>query len=59
MQVPDFEGQTRRPRTADGVYPPTRIGFLPLGSPSSDLLLVEAFRKGARDAGLLLGVDTG
>jgi putative ABC transport system substrate-binding protein len=39
--------------------PPTRIGFLPLGSPSnsSDLLLVEAFRKGVRDAGLLEGQD--
>jgi putative ABC transport system substrate-binding protein len=35
--------------------PPTRIGFLPLGSPSngSDLSLVEAFRKGVRDGGLL------
>jgi len=34
---------------------PARIGFLPLGSPSnsSDMLLVEAFRKGVRDAGLL------
>ena len=42
----------------------TRIGFLPLGSPSSgsDLSLVEAFRKGVRDALLvpepLLDVDT-
>ena len=35
--------------------PRTRIGFLPLGSPSnsSDLSLVEAFRKGVGDAGLL------
>lgn len=34
---------------------PARIGFLPLGSPSSayDLLLVEAFRRGLRDAGLI------
>jgi putative ABC transport system substrate-binding protein len=34
---------------------PTRIGFLPLGSPSasSDMSLVEAFRKGVRDPGLL------
>jgi putative ABC transport system substrate-binding protein len=39
--------------------PPTRIGFLPLGSPSnsSDLSLVEALRKGVRDAGLLEGRD--
>jgi putative tryptophan/tyrosine transport system substrate-binding protein len=39
--------------------PPTRIGFLPLGSPSSgsDLSLVEAFRKGVRDGGLLEGRD--
>jgi len=39
--------------------PPTRIGFLPLGSPSSgsDLSLVEAFRKGVRDGGLLEGHD--
>jgi ABC-type uncharacterized transport system substrate-binding protein len=38
---------------------PTRIGFLPLGSPSSssDLSLVEAFRKGVRDGGLLEGHD--
>jgi putative tryptophan/tyrosine transport system substrate-binding protein len=39
--------------------PPTRIGFLPLGSPSnnSDLSLVEALTKGVRDAGLLEGRD--
>jgi putative tryptophan/tyrosine transport system substrate-binding protein len=39
--------------------PPTRIGFLPLGSPSSssDLSLVEAFRKGVRTSGLLEGRD--
>jgi putative tryptophan/tyrosine transport system substrate-binding protein len=38
---------------------PNRIGFLPLGSPSnsSDLLLVDAFRKGVRDAGLREGLD--
>jgi|SRR5580693_5009205 hypothetical protein len=36
---------------------PTRIGFLPLSSPSnaSDLSMVEAFRKGIRDGGLLEG----
>jgi putative ABC transport system substrate-binding protein len=34
---------------------PVRIGFLPLGSPSSayDRSLVEAFRQGLRDAGLV------
>ena len=34
---------------------PVRIGFLPLGSPSNtyDLSLVEAFRQGLRQAGLL------
>jgi len=39
--------------------PPTRIGFLPLGSPSSvsDLSLVEAFKNGVHDAGLLEGRD--
>jgi putative ABC transport system substrate-binding protein len=33
----------------------TRVGFLPLGSPSNnfDLSLVEAFRKGVSDGGLL------
>jgi len=38
---------------------PPRIGFLPLGSPSnsSDLSLVEAFKKGVRDGGLLEGHD--
>jgi ABC-type uncharacterized transport system substrate-binding protein len=38
---------------------PTRIGFLPLGSPSasSDMSLVESFRKGVSDAGLLEGRD--
>jgi putative tryptophan/tyrosine transport system substrate-binding protein len=38
---------------------PTRIGFLPLGSPSnsSDMSLVEAFRKGVSDGGLLEGQD--
>jgi putative ABC transport system substrate-binding protein len=37
--------------------PQTRIGFLPLGAPSSasDLSLVEAFKKGVRDGGLLEG----
>jgi putative tryptophan/tyrosine transport system substrate-binding protein len=40
---------------AQPASPLTRIGFLPLGSPSnrSDLSLVEAFRKGVSDAGLL------
>jgi putative ABC transport system substrate-binding protein len=35
----------------------TRIGFLPFGSSSSspDLMLVEAFREGLRDAGLIEG----
>ena len=35
----------------------TGIGFLPFGSPSSssDLMLVEAFREGLRDAGLIEG----
>ena len=44
---------------AQPASPPTRIGFLPLGSPSnsSDLSLVEAFRKGVSDAGLLEGRD--
>jgi putative tryptophan/tyrosine transport system substrate-binding protein len=44
---------------AQPASPPTRIGFLPLGSPSnsSDLSLVEAFRKGVSDAGLLEGHD--
>ena len=39
--------------------PPTQIGFLPMGSPtnSADLSLVEAFRKGINDAGLLEGRD--
>ena len=39
--------------------PPTRIGFLPLGSPSSgsDLSLVDAFKNGVHDAGLLEGRD--
>jgi putative tryptophan/tyrosine transport system substrate-binding protein len=38
---------------------PTRIGFLPLGSPSnnSDLSLVEALRDGMHAAGLLEGRD--
>jgi putative ABC transport system substrate-binding protein len=38
---------------------PTRIGFLPLGAPSnsSDMSLVEAFRKGVSDGGLLEGQD--
>jgi putative tryptophan/tyrosine transport system substrate-binding protein len=38
---------------------PTRIGFLPLGSPSnsSDMSLVEAFQKGVSDGGLLEGQD--
>jgi putative tryptophan/tyrosine transport system substrate-binding protein len=38
---------------------PPRIGFLPLGSPSnsSDMSLVEAFRKGVSDGGLLEGQD--
>jgi putative tryptophan/tyrosine transport system substrate-binding protein len=42
-----------------GASSPTRMGFLPLGSPSnaSDLSLVEAFRKGVRDGGLLEGHD--
>jgi putative ABC transport system substrate-binding protein len=39
--------------------PPTQIGFLPMGSPTNsyDLSLVEAFRKGVNDAGLLEGRD--
>jgi putative tryptophan/tyrosine transport system substrate-binding protein len=42
-----------------GASSPTRIGFLPLGSPSnsSDVSLVEAFRKGVSDGGLLEGQD--
>jgi putative ABC transport system substrate-binding protein len=34
---------------------PARIGFLPLGSPTNayDLLLVEAFRRGLREVGLI------
>jgi len=38
---------------------PPRIGFLPLGAPSnsSDMSLVEAFRKGVSDGGLLEGQD--
>jgi putative ABC transport system substrate-binding protein len=37
-----------------GASSPTRMGFLPLGSPSNspDVSLVETFRKGVRDAGL-------
>ena len=44
---------------AQPASPLRRIGFLPLGSPSnsSDLSLVEAFRKGVRDGGLLEGHD--
>jgi len=40
---------------AQQVENPVRIGFLPLGSPSNtyDLSLVEAFRQGLRQAGLL------
>jgi putative tryptophan/tyrosine transport system substrate-binding protein len=36
----------------------TRIGVLPFGSPSStsDLMLVDAFREGLRDAGLIEGL---
>ena len=39
--------------------PPIRIGFLPMGSPTNgaDLCLVEAFRKGVNDGGLLEGRD--
>jgi putative tryptophan/tyrosine transport system substrate-binding protein len=39
--------------------PPAQIGFLPMGSPSNsaDLSLVEAFRKGVNDGGLLEGRD--
>jgi len=49
----------RLPRAQQPASPLTRIGFLPLGSPSasSDLSLVEAFQKGVRDAGLLEGHD--
>jgi putative ABC transport system substrate-binding protein len=38
---------------------PARLGFLPLGSPSNayDQLLVEAFRQGLRQAGLVEGRD--
>jgi putative tryptophan/tyrosine transport system substrate-binding protein len=44
---------------AQQVVNPTRIGFLPLGSPSNsyDQLLVEAFRKGLRDVGLVENRD--
>jgi ABC-type uncharacterized transport system substrate-binding protein len=46
-------------RAQQPASPPTRIGFLPMGSPSnsSDLSLVEAFQKGVRDAGLLESHD--
>jgi len=46
-------------RAQQTASPLPRIGFLPLGSPSnaSDLSLVEAFRKGVRDGGLLEGHD--
>jgi len=39
--------------------PPAQIGFLPMGSPtnSADLSLVEAFKKGVNDGGLLEGRD--
>jgi ABC-type uncharacterized transport system substrate-binding protein len=38
---------------------PTRVGFLPLGSPTSslELMLVETFRRGLHDAGLVEGRD--
>jgi putative ABC transport system substrate-binding protein len=38
---------------------PTRIGFLPLGSPSSayDVSLVDAFRRGLREVGLIENRD--
>jgi putative ABC transport system substrate-binding protein len=38
---------------------PVRIGFLPIGSPSNtyDRSLVEAFRQGLRQAGLMEGRD--
>jgi len=41
--------------TAQQAVTPKRIGFLPLGSPSNsyDQSLVEAFRKGLRDVGLV------
>ena len=40
---------------AQGMDSPVRIGFIPLGSPSNayDMSLVEAFRQGLRDAGLI------
>jgi putative tryptophan/tyrosine transport system substrate-binding protein len=46
-------------RAQQRASPPARIGFLPMGSPtnSADLSLVEAFRKGVSDAGLLEGRD--
>ena len=39
--------------------PPAQIGFLPMGSPtnSGDLSLVEAFKNGVNDGGLLEGRD--
>ena len=50
-------GRIRQPRSK--AVTPTRIGFLPLGSPSNsyDQSLVEAFRKGLRDVGLVENRD--
>jgi putative ABC transport system substrate-binding protein len=46
-------------RAQQGASYPTGVGFLPLGAPSnsSDLSLVEAFRKGISDGGLMEGQD--
>src|SRR5438067_8555604 len=44
---------------AQNAKPPTRIGFLPMGSPSNsyDRSLVEAFRQGLRQVGLVENRD--
>jgi putative ABC transport system substrate-binding protein len=44
---------------AQNAKPPTRIGFLPMGSPSNsyDRSLVEAFRQGLREVGLVENRD--
>jgi putative tryptophan/tyrosine transport system substrate-binding protein len=50
-------GLLAAPLTAGAQQPdgPVRIGFIPLGSPSNayDMSLVEAFRQGLREAGLI------
>jgi putative ABC transport system substrate-binding protein len=47
------------PQSAKAAGGPTRIGFIPLGSPSSasDQALVDAFRQGLRAAGLIENRD--